>query len=139
MNDNINDISRYNDIINLPHHVSKHSPRMSIQNRAAQFSPFAALTGYDDAIDETARLTDERKDLDESERARLDEKLRSILNQTDSEQEITFTYFQQDEKKSGGEYVSISGIVKKIDYYQRAVILRDGTRIEIEDIIDIIF
>lgn len=132
-----NDIYRYDDIINLPHHVSKSHPPMSTLNRAAQFSPFAALTGYEDAIEETSRLTGKRIDLDESAKSRLDEKLRITQEQLGSEPEITITYFQPDDKKSGGDYVSICGIVKKIDYYERAVVMQDGTRIEIKEIINI--
>ena len=138
MKDNINDENRYDDIINLPRHELKTRPPMSRSNRAAQFSPFAALTGYDEAVKETARLTDKRVDLDETVKARLDEKLRLIQEQLSSEPEITVTYFQPDEKKAGGSYVTISGIVKKIDYYERAVIMKDRTRIEIDEIADII-
>lgn len=138
MKDNINDENRYDDIINLPRHELKTRPLMSRLNRAAQFSPFAALTGYDEAVKETARLTDKRVDLDETVKARLDEKLRLIQEQLSSEPEITVTYFQPDEKKAGGSYVTISGIVKKIDYYERAVIMKDRTRIEIDEIADII-
>lgn len=137
MKDDIKDIHRYDDIINLPHHVSKSHPPMSTLNRAAQFSPFAALTGYEDAIEETARLTGKRIDLDESAKSRLDEKLRIVQEQLNIEPEITITYFQPDDKKSGGAYVSICGIVKRIDYYERTVIMQDGTRIEIEEIINI--
>jgi len=110
---------------------------MSILNRAAQFSPFAALTGYDDAIEETARLTDRRLELDETERAILDEKLRIIKEHIDKKPEITITYFQPDIKKDGGAYISISGIVKKIDYYKRLVLMQDGSRICIDDISNI--
>lgn len=138
MKDNINDENRYDDIINLPRHELKTRPPMSRSNRAAQFSPFAALTGYDEAVKETARLTDKRVDLDETVKARLDEKLRLIQEQLSSEPEITVTYFQPDEKKAGGSYVTISGIVKKIDYYERAVVMKDRTRIEIDEIADII-
>ena len=137
MSGNNNDIRRYDDIINLPHHISKNHPQMDTLNRAAQFSPFAALTGYDDAIEETARLTDRRIDLDEVSKAILDEKLRIIMEQLGNKPEIEITYFQPDEKKSGGAYVSVSGIVKKIDYYKRLVLLQDGTRIKIEDISNI--
>lgn len=133
----INDIHRYDDIIDLPHHESKTRPRMSIINRAAQFSPFAALTGYDDAIEETARLTDERVELDEAERMILDEKLKIIKESLSSQPEVTITYFQPDIKKNGGAYISISGIVKKIDYYKRLVLMQDGTGIKIEDISNI--
>lgn len=132
-----NDIHRYDDIINLLHHQSNSRPRMSILNRAAQFSSFAALTGYEDAIEETARLTDKRIDLDESTKSRLDEKLRIVQEQLNSGSEITITYFKPDNNKPGGLYVSLSDIVKKIDYYERAVVMQDGTCISIDDIINI--
>ncbi len=131
------DENRYDDIIKLPRHVSDSRPQMDIYNRAAQFSPFAALTGYEGAIEETARLTDERIELDETEKALLDEKFKIVQKQLSNKPEITITYFQPDEKKTGGAYVSISGVVKKIDYYKRAVFMQDESRIEIDDIINI--
>ncbi|NMA84347.1 MAG: YolD-like family protein [Epulopiscium sp.] len=137
MNDDLNDVNRYDDIINLPHHESKTHPRMSKLNRAAQFSPFAALTGYDMAIKEAARLTYKRIELDETEKSVLDEKMRIIQDTLSSKPEITITYFQPDEKKLGGAYLSITGIVKKIDGYNRSILMQDGTRIGIEDIISI--
>ena len=132
-----NDVSRYDDIIHLPHHVSKTHPQMSNLNRAGQFSPFAALTGYDGAIKETARLTHERIELEESAKAVLDEKLRILLEQIRQKPEITITYFQPDEKKAGGSYITSTGIVKKIDTFGRTVIMEDGLRIEVSEIIDI--
>lgn len=134
MKRNNNDIHRYDDIINLPHHVSKNHPQMDTLNRAAQFSPFAALTGYDEAIEETARLTDSKIELDEVSKASLDEKLRIIQEQLSNRPEITITYFQRDEKKDGGAYISVSGVVKKIDYFKRVLIMQDGSKIEIDDI-----
>lgn len=132
-----NNVNRYDDIINLPRHRSMTRPPMSRSNRAAQFSPFAALTGHEEAVKETARLTDRRIELDETMKAKLDEKLRIIQEQQASKPEITITYFKPDEKKSGGSYLTIRGIIKKIDYYERAVLMKDGTRIEIDEIIDI--
>ncbi|NLK28716.1 MAG: YolD-like family protein [Clostridiales bacterium] len=137
MKDDLYDVHRYDDIINLPHHESKTHPRMSKLNRAAQFSPFAALTGFDREIKEAARLTNKKIELDEIEKSVLDEKLRIIQDQISNQPEITITYFQPDEKKLGGTYLSISGIVKKIDGYNRAIVMQDGTRIKIEDIINI--
>lgn len=137
INEEVHDVHRYDNIINLPHHVSKSYPPMSRLNRAAQFSPFAALTGYEGAIKETARLTDKKVELDETAKSALDEKLRIIHEQLTSNPEIEITYFQPDEKKDGGAYVSTFGIVKKIDSYERAIVMQDGTRIEIEDIISI--
>lgn len=134
---NPKDINRYDDIINLPHHVSKTRPPMSIINRAAQFSPFAALTGYDDAIEETARLTDMRVELDEAAKTILDKKLRIIQEHLNSQPEVTITYFRQDEKKEGGTYVSVSGTVKKIDGYKRTLLMQDGISIKNDDIISI--
>ena len=137
MKDDFNDVHRYEDIINLPNHVSNSHPHMSILDRAAQFSPFAALTGYDGAIKETARLTNKRMELDEVAKTVLDEKLRITLEQLSSRPEIEITYFQPDKKKTGGAYVSTIGIVKKIDSYERTVIMQDETRIPIEEIIRI--
>lgn len=134
--DNYNE-HRYDDIINLPHHVSKSHPHMSTLDRAAQFSPFAALTGYEGAIKETARLTNKRMELEETAKNVLDEKLRIVHEQLSSQPEIEITYFQPDEKKTGGAYVSAVGIVKKIDRYERTVVMQDETRIPIEEIIRI--
>lgn len=131
------DKNQYDDIINLPHHVSSKHKSMSIRDRAAQFSPFAAMTGHDLAIKETARLTDQRKELDENEKNILDEKLRIVKEQIKSNPEIEIVYFQPDEKKFGGSYVSIRGAVKKIDGYERVVVMQDGTRVQIEDIVEI--
>jgi hypothetical protein len=110
---------------------------MSVYERAAQFSPFAALTGYDGAIKETARLTDQRIELDEAEKSILDEKLRVIQEQLSKQQEFEFVYFRPDELKEGGTYISVRGTVKKIDKYESFVIMKDGTRIPIEEIVDI--
>ncbi|MDF2948126.1 MAG: hypothetical protein K0R07_136 [Sedimentibacter sp.] len=127
----------YDDIINLPHHVSATHPHMPAIDRAAQFSPFAALTGYDSAIKETARLTDERVELDEYMKDVLSDRLQIITDQLKEYPEISVTYFQPDEKKNGGDYVTVIGTVKKIDEYERVVVMTDGTRIPIDEVISI--
>lgn len=127
----------YDDIINLPHHTSTSRPHMSAYDRAAQFSPFAALTGYDSAITETARLTDIRIELDENSKADLNEKLCIIQEQMDEQIEVSITYFLSDAKKSGGAYITATGCVKKIDVYQRTVVMQDNTTVPIEDIFKI--
>lgn len=130
--DSFND--KYKEIIDLPHPVSKKHPQMSLRDRAAQFSPFAALTGHSDAIDEAARLTDRRIELDESQIAELDGKLQIIAERIGECPTVAVTWFQSDEKKAGGAYVEKVGVVKKIDSYAREVVFMDGTRIQIEDI-----
>jgi len=137
MKDDINYEHRYDDIINLPHHVSKSHSHMSTLDRAAQFSPFAALTGYEGAIKETARRTNKRMELDEAAKNVLDEKLRIVHDQLSSQPELEITYFQPDDKKTGGAYVSVIGIVKKIDGYERTVVMQDETRVPIKEIIRI--
>ena len=129
------DEHKYDDIINMPHHVSVSRPRMSMIDRAAQFSPFAALTGYDAAVKETARLTDSRIELDEYEKVALDEKLRIALKNPATE--ITILYFKPDERKAGGAFVTAYGEVKKIDEYLGKVIMEDGSIIPIGDIYEI--
>lgn len=125
---------KYDDIINLPHHVSKKHPQMSLHDRAAQFSPFAALTGHKAAINETARLTDEKQILSEDVIAQLNEQLNLIKENIGTNQTVTITYFVPDDKKSGGAYISHTGVVKKIDEYNHTVILTDKTVIPIEQI-----
>lgn len=127
----------YDDIINLPHHVSKTHPHMAIIDRAAQFSPFAALTGYDAAVKETARLTDRRIELDEYEKDALNEKLSLVAEQIEEHPKITITYFRPDDKKIGGAYVTVTGCMKKIDEYEGNICLTDGTKIVIEEMIEI--
>lgn len=127
----------YDDILLLPHHVSEKHPPMSRLDRAAQFSPFAALTGYEAAVKETARLTDRRIELDESEKGAIDQRLTLVQERLPVPTEVTITYFMPDKKKAGGAYVSVSGTVKRIDDYERIVILRNGTSIPIDDILHI--
>ena len=127
----------YEDILNLPHHVSKTRPQMSMLDRAAQFSPFAALTGYDDAIKETGRLTDEKIELDEDTKAALDMKQAYLIEMIDEQPEISITYFLPDTKKSGGAYVTVTGNLKRFDEYERLLILTDGKKIPMDDIADI--
>lgn len=125
------DISRYKDIINLPHHISKRHPPLSMEQRAAQFSPFAALTGYEEATRETSRLTNEKIELSEEDMEELNRKLQNFKG------EAAITYFVKDERKSGGSYVTIKGEVRRIDDYEKAVVMRDGSKIFIEDILEI--
>lgn len=125
---------KYDDIINLPHPTSARHPRMPMIDRAAQFSPFAALVGHGAAIEETARLTDQKVELTEEEKALLGEKLRLLL---ETGGEGTFTWLLPDERKDGGAYITTIGKVKKIDPLEGRVILKDGTAIPIEDILEI--
>ena len=127
----------YDDMLHLPHHVSEKHPAMSAHDRAAQFSPFAALTGYEAAVQETARLTDRRIELDEGEKAAIDQRLTLVQERLPVPTEVTITYFLPDKKKAGGAYVSVSGTVKKIDDYERTVVLRDGTSVQIDDILQV--
>lgn len=127
----------YDDIIYLPHHVSKTRSQMAVSDRAAQFSPFAALTGHDAAIKETARLTDGRIELDEYMKEALSHKLQIIADQLKEHPEIAITYFQPDAKKNGGAYVTATGTVKRIDEYERVAVMTDGTAIPIDEIISI--
>lgn len=131
------DNHKYDDIINLPHHTSATRPRMSMIDRAAQFSPFAALTGYDAAIKETSRRTDCKIELDEYEKDKINEKLRLILEMIDQQPVVTVTFFEPDGRKSGGTYVRKTGQVKKIDDYERTIVFTDKTSIWIEDILEI--
>ena len=125
---------KYNSIMGLPHHVSAKHRHMSMTERAAQFSPFAALNGYEDAVSETARLTDGRPDLDEYERDAIDRKLREIM-ESDGDLPVTLTYFRPDAKKSGGAYLTLSGKVSYIDEVGRVVIMESGARIPVTDIL----
>lgn len=125
---------KYDDILNLPHHVSASRPHMPAADRAAQFAPFAALTGYDAAVRETARQTDARLELDECEKEALNDKLRVLDEHLGSAPEVTVTYFRPDDRKAGGAYVTVSGAVRKIDGYARVVVLADGGRIPIDEI-----
>ena len=127
---------QYDDIIDLPHHVSATRPRMSMIDRASQFSPFAALTGYDAAIKETGRLTDERIELSEESRIVLDRKQQLLLDNLADRPEVSVTYFVPDERKSGGAYVTVTGQVKKVDEFERLLILTDGTKIPLDEILD---
>ena len=133
----MSDIDKYADIINLPHHVSKKHKQMSLYERSAQFAPFAALTGHEAAIKETARLTDSKIDFDEEEKIILDRKLKIIQEKMNEKPKITFTYFVPDFKKDGGKYFDITWIVKKIEDYKQIIILEDKTEIAIIQIIDI--
>lgn len=129
--------NKYEDIINFPHHVSNKHPKMTLEARAAQFAPFAALTGYDDEIKETARLTNERIELDDEAKNILNNKIRIILEQISTRQVVTFTYFIPDLQKEGGKYVTVTGVVKKINEYKKMIILEDKTEIPIKEIINI--
>ena len=131
--------NRYDEIINLPHHISKTRPQMPMSNRAAQFAPFAALTGYDSAIKETGRLTDERIELDEEALTALDRKYQLLMDTLDDAPEVTIIYFQPDERKAGGQYVSATGTVKKVDTFGRRILLQDGTRIPLDSVYDLRF
>lgn len=127
----------YEDIINLPKHSSSKHPQMPIYNRAAQFSPFAALVGHEAAISEAARRTEKRPDLDEYIRADIDRRLAIIEEHIDVKVEVTIVYFKEDELKDGGAYMEISGHAKKIDKYEKLVLMEDRVEIPIKDIIEI--
>lgn len=129
--------NKYSDIINLPHYQSKKRQPMSIHDRAAQFSPFAALTGHDEAIKETARLTDKKIELDETTKIQLNEKFNYIMEHIYNQPEITVTYFIPDSLKSGGMYVDFTGNVKKYDYLNRILHFTDATEIKVDDILEI--
>ncbi len=127
-------MNEYSDIIDHPHYQSKTRPHMSMISRAAQFSPFAALTGYDESVDEAARLTDEKIILDDEVIAMIDQNLKRIEN---GDKNVTITYFIPDQFKEGGSYTIISGQVKKIDTLENKIHMTDGTIIQIDDIFDI--
>ncbi len=127
----------YSDIINLPHPESRKHKRMSMRDRAAQFSPFAALTGHDAAIKETARLTDSFVDLDETMKTSLDEKLVLILEKLNEKPHVTITYFLKDERKAGGSYEVAEGEIRKVDFYERVIVMEDQSRILLEHVVDI--
>ena len=129
--------NKYDDIINLPHHISKKHPQMTLEARAAQFAPFAALTGYDDEVKETARLTNRRIELDDEAKSILDNKIQIILEQISQRPTVSITYFIPDTRKAGGEYVTITGIIKKVDGYNQVIVLENRTEIPINEIIDI--
>ncbi len=127
---------KYNDIINLPHHVSKKHPQLSKASYAAQFSPFAALTGYDGIVAEVARFTDERVELGDKEKDLLNAKLQIIGDHIKEHPELELTYFQKDKKKTGGAYLKKTAQIKRIDDLERIMYFTDGTNLPMDDITD---
>ena len=125
---------KYDDLLHLPHHVSTVHPRMSLHDRAAQFKPFAALTGYEAVIRETGRLTDQRVELDETAQAELDWRLQLLSSLLPQHPKVSATYFQPDAKKEGGAYRTITGTVRKIDEYEGILLMSDGTVIPVCDL-----
>ncbi len=128
---------KYDDILNLPHHVSENRRHMSMIDRAAQFSPFAALTGHNEAIDEVARFTENAPFLDENTKDILNEKLQLIADSLNNEPIVSITYFKPDSRKSGGAYIIKTGIVKNIDSFNRELLFADNSHIPIDSIIEI--
>ena len=125
----------YDDIINLPHPTSQRHPRIPIRDRAAIFSPFAALSGHGAAIAETARLTERRIELDEDTRAELDRRQAILLGHIDEQPEVTITWFQPDERKDGGAYLTATGRLKKFRELERILLLTDGTEIPLQNVV----
>lgn len=130
-------MGNYDDIIDLPHHVSETHPPMSRADRAAQFSPFAALTGYDAAVRETARVTERRIELDEGVKAELNARLNCILEHLSEHPQVSITYFMPDEKKSGGAYRTVTGAVRKLDSFAKTLTLADGTVVPMEEMVHV--
>ena len=128
---------KYAVIAGLPHHVSQVHPQMSMEDRAAQFSPFAALTGYGDVILETQRLTDEKVELDEEALALLNEKYQMLMRRMDEQPVVQITYFQPDERKEGGAYVTVTGVVRRVDDVMRKITMQDGNEIEMGEILNV--
>lgn len=128
---------KYDAIMGLPHHVSKTRPQMPMSDRAAQFAPFAALTGYGSAIKETGRLTEEKVELDEEALTALDMRYQLLTDTLNDQPEVTITFFRADERKEGGAYLTVTGTVKKIDIYERLITMQDGTKIPMDDVLSI--
>ena len=129
--------SRYEDMLELPHHISRERPQMAMEERGAQFSPFAALTGDGDAIRETGRLTERQLELEPDVKDRLNEKLRLLMELPSPRSEVSIVYFLPDEKKEGGSYVSVRGRVKKVDENSRQIVLENGGRIPLEAVMEL--
>ena len=129
----------YEDIINLPHHVSTRHPQMSMMNRAAQFAPFAALTGHSAAIEETARLTESQQELADEDNEILNQKMTYLREAINEHPTISITYFEPDKRKSGGRYMSIEGQLQNIDDYNQTIVLKNGETIPLKSILDIQF
>ncbi len=127
----------YDDIIHLPHHVSSTRPRMSMIDRAAQFSPFAALVGYDAEIKEAGRLTERKRTLDEDTQAILNRKQAYLLERIAEHPSLSVTFFLPDKKKAGGTYVTVTGNLKKVDEHKRLMIFTDGTKVPLDDVSEI--
>ncbi|MCR5114787.1 MAG: YolD-like family protein [Bacteroidales bacterium] len=130
-------MNEYDDIIDHPHYEPKRHPRMSMHNRAAQFAPFAALTGYDAAINETARLTDTQLELEEYDNQRLQDILMRLAAQVAKRPAITVIYFKPDERKAGGAYHTLTGNLKTIDEATHSLVMADGTRIPLGSVLDL--
>ncbi len=129
---------KYDDMLDLPHHTSPRHPRMTLRDRAAQFAPFSALTGYDDVIDETARLTDGKIELSEDARALLDVKQRLLQRRIEERPRVTVVHFVEDQRKTGGAYRSFTGNLIRMDETSREMVFADGTRIKTSDVIEMI-
>ena len=127
-------MNEYDDIINLPHHQSVKRPHMNSHQRAAQFAPFAALTGYDAAIDETARLTDQKLELSDEKLDHLNAQIQRIIENMADKPHVEITYFVPDDRKSGGEYVTVTGRVRRVDDHNREIVFVDGMTVAIDDV-----
>ena len=128
-------MNKYDDIINLPRHISKNHKPMPISNRAAIFAPFSALTGYNETIIEASRITDRKIEISDEEKEKINDKLQYIKNIITQKPLVSIKYFIHDSKKSGGKYIQINCNIKKIDTIKKIIILTDNTKINIEDII----
>ncbi|MBE6373937.1 MAG: YolD-like family protein [Lentisphaerae bacterium] len=129
----------YDDIIRLPHHISQNHPQMPLRDRAAQFAPFAALTGYEAAVGETARLTAERRELDAQEAEELNRRLTDLAARLKDRPEVTVEYFVPDDRKAGGAYVTVTGRVRHISVPEKTLVMENGTEIPMEDVDSVMF
>lgn len=127
----------YDEIMRHPHHVSQTRPQMPLSDRAAQFAPFAALSGYDSAIREAGRLTDERIALDEEALTALNMRYQLLMTALAEKPEIAITYFKPDGRKAGGNYLTVTGTVKRVDAFERLITMQNGTRIPMDDVFSI--
>lgn len=128
---------KYDDMIDFPHPSFARHPRMAMIDRAAQFSPFAALTGYEDAVKETARLTEDRTELTEAAKLEISSRIQVLLKSIRQEPVVTVTYYVPDERKAGGAYHTATGAVHKIDLYERVIFLKSGEQIPIDEIFEL--